>query len=110
MPIPQDPSSPGLFDYTLSAVDYIDSEIEGVDVVSTLLNQRENADGSVSDVMDVGFKILGVPGTFFVHPGADPVWPDNALNAIFNKVVTVLAIYSGLSTFEEAFLISQGLA
>jgi len=104
--------------YADSALAFIEAELPGVDAMSVLLNQRARPDGTLYDVMDVGWRILpalvdtcanSVEGadavrqaaaattiTYYSHPDASKDWQTIVLHEIVVKASKVLSIYAGL--------------
>lgn len=68
--------------------------VPGTEIVSVMLDQREQADGSLVDVMMIGYRIIGLPGTFYVHPGADYRWGEAAPAYIARRKAEIESIYS----------------
>ena len=67
--------------------------VPGTEIVSVMLDQRLDTSGSLVDVMMIGFRIIGLPGTFYVHPGADYLWGLAAPAYIARRKAEVEAIY-----------------
>ena len=67
--------------------------VEGTQIVSVLLDQRIDAAGDVVDVMEIGYTIDGLPGTFYVHPGADFKWGEAAPAYITRRKAEIETIY-----------------
>jgi hypothetical protein len=67
--------------------------VEGTEIVSVILDQRLDDQGNLVDVMMIGFSIDGLPGTFYVHPGADYRWGEAAPAYIARRKGEVEAIY-----------------
>ena len=67
--------------------------VPGTKIVSVLLDQRVQDTGAVVDVMMVGWTIDGLPGTFYVHPGADFRWGEATPAYIARRKGEVEAIY-----------------
>ena len=67
--------------------------VPGTEIVSIMLDQRLQPSGDLVDVMMIGFRILGLPGTFYVHPGADFRWGEAAPAYIARRKAEVEAIY-----------------
>jgi len=67
--------------------------VEGTQIVSVMLDQRIDAGGDVVDVMMIGYTIDGLPGTFYVHPGADFRWGEAAPAYISRRKAEIEAIY-----------------
>ena len=67
--------------------------VPGTKIVSVLLDQRVQDTGDVVDVMMVGWTIDGLPGTFYVHPGADFRWGEATPAYIARRKGEVEAIY-----------------
>lgn len=102
-----------------AALSYIEEALPGIDAVSAMLNQRARPDGTIYDVMDIGWKILPqlvddfaaynagagavkasatiYQNTYYSHPDASKDWPSIAINEIHLKVTKVLSIYAGLN-------------
>jgi hypothetical protein len=68
--------------------------VPGTEIVSVILDQRVAADGSLVDVMMIGFRIDGLPGVFYIHPGADYRWGEAAPAYMARRKAEVLGIYS----------------
>lgn len=68
--------------------------VPGTEIVSVMLDQREQVDGSLVDVMMIGYRIIGLPGTFYVHPGADYRWGEAAPAYIARRKAEIESIYS----------------
>lgn len=88
-------------DFATSAVDFIETTIPAIDVVSVMLNQRARANGDPYDVMDIGFKIPPYQDVFYCHPDAAKNWPKLALHEITLKADRVLSIYAGYQVRED---------
>lgn len=67
--------------------------VPGTEIVSVMLDQRIDDAGNLVDVMMIGFSIDGLPGTFYVHPGADYRWGEAAPAYIRRRKGEVEAIY-----------------
>lgn len=67
--------------------------VEGTEIVSVLLDQRIDAKGDLVDVMMIGYSIDGLPGTFYVHPGADYRWGEAAPAYITRRKAEIESIY-----------------
>ena len=67
--------------------------VPGTVIVSVLLTQRIDTAGDVVDVMMIGYTIDGLPGTFYVHPGADYRWGEAAPAYIARRKAEIEAIY-----------------
>jgi hypothetical protein len=67
--------------------------VPGTRIVSVLLDQRLDASGNVVDVMEIGFTIDGLPGTFYVHPGAEYRWGEAAPAYMAARKAEVESIY-----------------
>jgi hypothetical protein len=67
--------------------------VPGTQIVSVMLDQRIAAGGDVVDVMMIGYTIDGLPGTFYVHPGADFRWGEAAPAYIAARKGEIEAIY-----------------
>lgn len=68
--------------------------VPGTEIVSVMLDQRQDTDGTLIDVMMIGFRIDGLPGIFYVHPGADYRWGEAAPAYITRRKAEVEAIYA----------------
>lgn len=97
MPLPPDTNQPDLWTHAEAAYSFIETEIDGVQVVSAMLNERYDPADNLYACMDVGFKILGRPGVFFVHPHAYSDWPERAVDRINYKLCIINSIYEGLA-------------
>lgn len=67
--------------------------VPGTRIVSVLLDQRLDSGGNLVDVMEIGWTIDGLPGTFYVHPGADYRWGEATPAYIARRKAEVEAIY-----------------
>lgn len=68
--------------------------VPGTEIVSVMLDQRLDANQNLVDVMMVGWRIIGLPGTFYVHPGADFRWGEATPAYIARRKAEVESIYS----------------
>lgn len=93
MPLPADGGSPNLELVAESAVQVGAVLVPGTEVVSVMLDQRLDADGNLVDVMMIGYRIVGLPGTFYVHPGADYRWGEAAPAYISRRKTEIETIY-----------------
>ncbi|HJR00130.1 MAG TPA: hypothetical protein VKA83_00740 [Methylomirabilota bacterium] len=96
MPLPPEQTQYPLAENAAAALDFIESEIPGIDTMSAMLNQRQREDGTLYDVMDIGFRIVPSEIVYFVHPDASKDWPNIAVGEIILKADKVLSIYQGL--------------
>lgn len=62
-------------------------------IVSVNLDQRIDDNGDLVDVMMIGYRIYGLPGTFYVHPGADYRWGEAAPAYIERRKAEIESIY-----------------
>lgn len=67
--------------------------VPGTEIVSVMLDQRLDASGNLVDVMQIGYRIVGLPGTFYVHPGADFRWGEAAPAYIERRKAEIEALY-----------------
>jgi hypothetical protein len=67
--------------------------VPGTRIVSVLLTQRIDDKGDLVDVMMIGYTIDGLPGTFFVHPGADYRWGEATPAYITRRKAEIESIY-----------------
>lgn len=67
--------------------------VPGTEIVSVMLDQRLDANDELVDVMMVGWRIVGLPGIFYVHPGADFRWGEATPAYIARRKREVEAIY-----------------
>lgn len=67
--------------------------VPGTEIVSVMLDQRIDASGDLVDVMMIGYRIVGLPGTFYVHPGADYRWGEAAPAYIARRKAEIESIY-----------------
>lgn len=67
--------------------------VPGTEIVSVMLDQRLDDTGVLVDVMMVGYRIVGLPGIFYVHPGAHFRWGEAAPAYITRRKAEILAIY-----------------
>jgi len=86
-------SSSALEQLAESAVQVGAELVPGTKIVSVLLDQRIDDTGKVVDVMMIGYTIDGLPGTFYVHPGADFRWGEAAPAYIARRKGEIEAIY-----------------
>jgi hypothetical protein len=94
MPIADGTTSPSALEQLAeSAVQVGAVLVEGTQIVSVLLDQRIDNAGDVVDVMEIGYTIDGLPGTFYVHPGADFRWGEAAPAYIRRRKGEIEAIY-----------------
>lgn len=63
-------------------------------IVSVMLNQRLDVNGNLVDVMEIGWTINGLPGIFYVHPGANFRWGEAAPAYIARRKAEVENIYA----------------
>lgn len=89
------------FDAALASLTLFESTYEGVEILSALLNQDYDAAGTLSDVVDVGFRLRGRPGVFSVHPPFEENWIAIAFFRIGLKQAMVEGIYQGLASAAE---------
>ena len=68
--------------------------VPGTEIVSIMLDQRIDVKGELVDVMVIGFTIDGLPGTFYVHPGADFRWGEATPAYIARRKAEVVAMYA----------------
>ena len=68
--------------------------VPGTEIVSVMLDQRVNSSGNVVDVMMIGYRIIGLPGTFYVHPGAEYRWGEAAPAYIRRRKAEIESIYA----------------
>lgn len=94
MPLPVDSTGSDLEQLAESAVTVGAVLVPGTRIVSVVLDQRISATGDVVDVMMIGYTIDGLPGTFYVHPGADFRWGQAAPAYISRRKAEIEAIYS----------------
>lgn len=94
MPLPVDSTGSDLEQLAESAVTVGAVLVPGTRIVSVVLDQRISATGDVVDVMMIGYTIDGLPGTFYVHPGADFRWGEAAPAYISRRKAEIEAIYS----------------
>ena len=95
MPLPAgDASAANLEQIAESAVQVGAELVPGTEVVSVMLDQRVNAAGDVVDVMMVGYRIVGLPGIFYVHPGADFRWGEAAPAYIRRRKAEIESLYA----------------
>ncbi len=94
MPLPPQGSQSALEVLAEQAVQVDAVLVEGTRVVSVTLNQRISDTGDLVDVMMIGYSIDGLPGTFYVHPGADYKWGLAAPAYIARRKAEIEAIYA----------------
>ena len=68
--------------------------VPGTVIESVLLTQREDDSGDLVDVMQIGYKIDGLPNTYYVHPGAAYRWGEAAPAYIARRKAEILNIYA----------------
>lgn len=110
-------------DYADSALAFIEAELPGIDAMSVMLNQRTKPDGTLYDVMDVGWRMLpslvdtfaeaaedadavrdaiaATTVTYYSHPDAAKDWQTIVLHEIVVKASKVLSIYAGLAAVHK---------
>lgn len=94
MPLPPSGPSSTLEKLAESVVTVGAVLVPGTRIVSVILDQRLDETGALVDVMMIGYTIDGLPGTFYVHPGADYRWGEAAPAYIARRKAEVEAIYS----------------
>lgn len=109
--------------YADQALAFIAKELPGIDPVSAMLNQRQRPDGTLYDVMDVGWRMtpalidtfaVAAAGAdnvrnqasvfstiFYSHPDASKDWETIVLHEIVVKASKVLSIYAGLGVVHK---------
>jgi hypothetical protein len=93
VPFPADSSSSNLEQLAESAVQVGAVLVPGTRIVSVMLDQRLDDTGKLVDVMMVGYTIDGLPGTFYVHPGADYRWGEATPAYISRRKAEIESIY-----------------
>lgn len=68
--------------------------VPGTEIVSVMLDQRLDTTGTLVDVMMIGYRIVGLPGVFYVHPGADYRWGEAAPAYIARRKEEIESIYA----------------
>ncbi len=96
MPLPVEPVVGTAQDAADAALAFIESEIPGIEALSVMLNQRARPDGTIYDVMDVGWRIYPYSDVYYSHPNADKNWQNFVIGEIILKADKVLSIYQGL--------------
>lgn len=94
MPLQDQGSGSNLEQLAESAVVVGAELVPGTEIVSVLLDQRTDAKGVLVDVMEIGYKINGLPGTFYVHPGANFRWGEAAPAYIARRKAEIEALYA----------------
>lgn len=94
MPLPADSGTSALEQLAESAVTVGAVLVPGTRIVSVMLDQRIDDTGKVVDVMMIGYTIDGLPGTFYVHPGAGYRWGEAAPAYIARRKAEIEAVYS----------------
>jgi hypothetical protein len=95
MPLPAgDASAANLEQVAESAVQVGAELVPGTEIVSVMLDQRLDANGKLVDVMMIGYRIIGLPGIFYVHPGAHFLWGEAAPAYITRRKAEIEAIYA----------------
>jgi len=93
VPLPTDSGGSNLEQLAESAVTVGAVLVPGTRIVSVMLDQRIDDTGALVDVMMIGYTIDGLPGTFYVHPGADFRWGEAAPAYITRRKGEIEAIY-----------------
>lgn len=93
MPLPPAGPSSDLEALAESAVQVGAVLVPGTEIVSVMLDQRIDANGDLVDVMMIGYRIDGLPGIFYVHPGADYRWGEAAPAYIQRRKDEIFNIY-----------------
>ena len=93
MPLPTDSGGSTLEQLAESVVTVGAVLVPGTRIVSVMLDQRLDDTGALVDVMMIGYTIDGLPGTFYVHPGADFRWGEAAPAYIARRKGEIEAIY-----------------
>jgi hypothetical protein len=94
VPLPVDSTGSNLEQLAESSVTVGAVLVPGTKIVSVMLDQRVDSAGDVVDVMMIGYTIDGLPGTFYVHPGADFRWGEAAPAYIARRKAEIESIYS----------------
>lgn len=66
-------------------------------ILSALPNQDVAPDGTLADVIDVSWRVKGLPGQFTVKVPNVQGWDATAVGYITQQYLTVMAIYAGLA-------------
>jgi len=93
VPLPTDSGGSTLEQLAESVVTVGAVLVPGTRIVSVMLDQRLDDTGALVDVMMIGYTIDGLPGTFYVHPGADFRWGEAAPAYIARRKGEIEAIY-----------------
>lgn len=93
MPLPVDSTGSDLEKLAESSVQVGAELVPGTKIVSVMLDQRLDDSGGLVDVMMVGYTIDGLPGTFYVHPGADFRWGEATPAYIARRKAEIETIY-----------------
>lgn len=93
MPLPGTESAQNLEAIAESAVQVGAELVPGTEIVSVMLDQRLDDSGNLVDVMNIGWRIVGLPGIFYVHPGAHYLWGQAAPAYIARRKGEIEALY-----------------
>lgn len=93
MPLPGSSGGSNLEQLAESVVTVGAVLVPGTKIVSVMLDQRLDDTGTLVDVMMIGYTIDGLPGTFYVHPGADYRWGEAAPAYISRRKAEIETIY-----------------
>lgn len=95
MPVADGTTSPSALEQIAESVVQVGAVlVPGTQIVSVMLDQRVDDAGDLVDVMMIGYTIDGLPGTFYVHPGADFRWGEAAPAYITRRKAEIEAIYA----------------
>lgn len=95
-----DPAS--TFDDALAALSLIESQYEGLEILSAVQNQGYDTDGALVDTVDVSFRIFGRPGAYTVSVPFYANWAAIAFFRVGVKAQQVEQIYEGLADSGQA--------
>jgi hypothetical protein len=94
VPLPGTDSAQNLEAIAESAVQVGAELVPGTEIVSVMLDQRLDDTGTLVDVMMIGYRIVGLPGVFYVHPGAHFRWGEAAPAYITRRKAEIESIYA----------------
>lgn len=66
-------------------------------IIAALPNQDIAPDGALAEIVDVSWRVKGLPGQFTVQVPNVQGWDATAVGYITQQYLTVMAIYAGLA-------------
>lgn len=82
-------------DFSQQALAFIGEIVPEIVATAALVDQRLQQDGTLIDVVDVSWRIVGRPGTLQSWVPAVTDWNYSAIGAIQYDYAVVMAIYEG---------------